>query len=286
MDTLAKIDNKSFSWERFSALLNADVAVNKSNYLKLIIGGMGVFVALSLLISILAIIDINSLKQVSDLTGRVFEDVIKTKQESYGAAYLSISIWIFCIGITILGSLTFSNLSSKRTRITAFMIPASKVEKFLLRVLLYLVAGTAILLIGLFVGLGISQLAYNGGSIVLDDVISFFNEEFGGAMISACILMTLLCNSIYALGSAIWPKLSWIKTWVILMVIEWIGAIIMIFVSSANISWYSFFTFWDGHISLLKWTGLSLLALLNIACWVFAWLRYRNTQIVQRFMTK
>lgn len=286
MDTLSIKENKWFSIERFSALMKANFAVNKSNYIKIIIGGIGAFAAVALLISILAIIDINSLKQISALSEFSFEDAIKTKQQSYGSVYITISIWIFSLGLTILGSLTFHNLSSKKQRISSFMIPASQAEKFILSVLIYLVGGTLILIIGMFIGLVISQIAYGGGTVVYDGFFSFINIDYSGTLIAAFILMVLLGNSIYAFGSSLWPKLSWIKTWVVLTVIQWIGTIIMIVLSSADISWRSFFIFWEGHISLLQWTGLSLLSLLNIACWVFAWYRYQNTQIVQRFMTK
>lgn len=286
MDTVSMKDNNAFSMERFNALMKANLAVNKSNYIKLIIGGIGVFAAVALLLSILAIIDINSLKQLSDLSGFSYEDAIRTKQQTYGSIYITFSIWIFCIGLTILGSLTFNNLSSKKQRITSFMIPASRAEKFILSVLIYFVGGSLTLLIGALIGLGISQIAYGGGAVTYDGFFSFIDLDYSGTIITAFILMTLLGNSLYSLGSSLWPKLSWIKTWVVLTVMEWVGSIIMIVLSTADISWRSFFFFWEGHISLLQWTGLSLLAVLNIACWVFAWLRYRNTQIVQRFMTK
>ncbi len=280
METLAKKDNTSFSWERFKALIKADLAVNKSNYIKLSVGAFGFFIALAILISIIAIIDINSFKESG------FESIIKEKQSSFGSAYLMISVWIFSIGLTVLGSLTFNNLSSKIKRISSFMIPASRAEKFILRVMAYLVVGTITLFLGFLIGMAICQIGFGGGSIIFEDIKDFFKSDNSGTIVSAFILWALLGCSLYALGSALWPKLSWIKTWVVLMAVEWIGAIFMIFLSSADISWFTFFQFWDMHISLLKWIGLSLLALLNIACWVFAWIRYRNTQIVQRFMTK
>lgn len=286
METIAFKDNKTFSIDRFVTLMKADLAVNKSNYLKLIIGGTGVFVALALLISVIAIIDINSLKQVTASFPDVFQHKLSIKQQSYGAAYSSISVWIFSIGLTVLGSMTFSNLSSKKKRITALMIPASQIEKFALRLLTYLVAGSIALIIGLLVGLCICQIAFGGGWLAFEELDTFFGQEYSGTVITAFILIALLGNSIYALGSSLWPKLSWIKTWVVLMVIEWIGTIALFTLSSADISWHSFFMFWSGHLSFLKWSSLSVLAILNIACWVLAWIRYHNTQIVQRFMTK
>ncbi len=287
METYAIKDNKSFSSDRFTSLMKADLAVNKSNYIKLIIGGSGVFIAIALLVSILALLAINGVKNNIEMSPEIIKEAIKYHQQSYGAAYTAISVWVFCIGLTVLGSLTFSNLSSKRKRISALMIPASKAEKFILDIVVYLIGGTIALLVGFFIGLGVCQIIFGGGEVTYDNVYSFFfNESASGTIITAFILMALLGNSIYALGSSLWPKLSWIKTWVIMMVIQWVGTIAMIILSTADISWYSFFMFWDGHLSLLKWTGITVLAILNIVCWVLAWWRYRNVQIIQRFMTK
>lgn len=279
-------NNQVFSSQRFATLLKTDIAVNKSNYLKLIIGSIGIFAAVALLVSIFAGIDINSLKQNSTLSDTLIEDIIKTKQQTYGAIYDSISLWIFSIGLTVLGSLTFSNMSSKKMRISALMIPASRVEKFCLRVMIYPVAGTVTLIIGFILGLCIEQIAFGGGFEVVDQTEKLFDQELSGAVTTGFILMFILGISMYALGSALWPRLSWIKTWVVSMIIEWIGIFVLIIISSADISWYSFFNFWSQHIDLLKWIIISVLVILNIACWVFTWLRYKNTQIIQRFMTK
>ena len=277
---------KAFSTERFSTLLRSDLTVNKGNYIKIAIAALGVFAALAFLISINAVIDINSLKQVTDLTGRNFENAISTKQTSYGTMYLAISIWLLCIGLTVLGSLTFSNFSSKKQRISALMIPASRIEKFSLRVLLYFVTGTVLLCIGFLLGLGICEIAFGGGRNVIESIFNFFNSSFSGSITTALILMALLGNSLYALGSSIWPKLSWIKTWVVIIVVQWVCALFVMMISATHINWYSFFTFADVHVHFFKWTMLSTLAILNIVCWALAWWRYKNTQIIQRFMTK
>lgn len=286
MGTTVITDNKTFSSDRFLSLMKADFAVNKSNYLKLFIGTLGIFAALALLISIIAVLDINSIKHASELTGRLFENDIRSRQLSYGMGYTVASVWIGGILITVFGSLTFSNLSSKKLRITTFMIPASLTEKFILRFLIYFVVGALTLILGFWIGVGIIQLAFSGGSSIVGELYKFIGVELSGTIIAAFILSYFMGNSIYALGSSLWPKLSWIKTWVVIMLIEWLGSLLLIFLSSADISWYSFFTFWGHHISLLKWTGLTTLAVINIACWVFAWVRFRNTQIIQRFMTK
>lgn len=284
MDTIDTY--KAFSSERFTALLKADFTANKSNYIKLAIGAIGVFTAIALLISIFTVIDINSLKHASDLTGRVLDVAIQSRQNTGGMTYFSLSLWVLSIGLTVLGSLTFSNLSSKRSRISAFMVPASRIEKFTMRLLTYLVGGTLLLVIGFFIGMLICQIAFGGAGVAMDELSSFFSQDYSCSITVAFILIALLGNSLYALGSSLWPKLSWIKTWVVIMVVQWAGALLLMMVSAAHISWYAFFHFFEINIDLLKWGGLTLLALLNIACWVIAWWRYKNTQIIQRFMTK
>ena len=63
----------AFSSERFSALMKSDFTVNKGNYLKHSIAVVGVFAALASLISINAVIDINSLRHMEDpKVGRVY----------------------------------------------------------------------------------------------------------------------------------------------------------------------------------------------------------------------
>lgn len=278
--------NKAFSSDRFMALVKADFSANKANYMKLAIGTVGVFAAIALLISIFTVMDINSLKHASDMTGQTLDGAIQSRQNTGGMTYFTISMWVLSIGLTVLGSLTFSNLSSKRSRIASFMIPASQTEKFILRFLTYFVAGTILLLISLAVGMAICQIAFGGAGEAMKEICVFFNQDFSGYIVAAFLLMAILGNSLYALGSVIWPKLSWIKTWVVCMVVEWVGALFLMMVSAAHIHWYAFFEFCENNLGLFKWGGLTLLALLNIACWILAWWRYRNTQIIQRFMTK
>lgn len=278
--------NMTFSKERFYALLKSDLTVSKGNYIKLAIATLGVFAALAFMISINAVMDINSLKESTGLAVRTIEGTIA----SYGSMYLLISLWISGIGLTVLGSLTFNNFSSKRKRISALMTPASRLEKFTLRLLIYFVCGFILLILGLLLGFGICQIAFGAWVPTFNTISDFFDIEYSGYIITSIILMAFLGNSIYALGSALWPKLSWIKTWVIMMVIQWAGAIFLMILAAIDINWKDFFNFIHYFNSDNAWILFScfvaILAILNIACWIFAWWRYKNTQIIQRFMTK
>ena len=290
MKTMKTNDSASaFSSERFSALMKSDFTVNKGNYLKHSIAVVGVFAALASLISINAVIDINSLRHMED-PGRLVESTVEVRQMSYGSMYLIVSSWLLCIGLTVFGSLTFSNFSTKRQRISSLMVPASRAEKFLHRVLIYFAGGTLLLIAGFFIGLLICQIAFGGGSAPINSFFKFLDSEFSGCITIALILAALFGNSLYALGSSLWPKLSWIKTWVVIMVIQWALTALFMILAAVNINWDALFTLMLSldkvNVWILIWSGIALLALLNFVCWGFAWIRFKNIQIIQRFMTK
>lgn len=284
MENKIKDITSSFSVDRFFLLTKADFLISRGYYIKLVIAVIGIFAAIAFLISLNAGISIHSTPQPIEFAEQA--DAISSKQVTYGSTYAIISLWVISIGLTILGSLTFSNFSSKKSRIAALMVPASRVEKFILRLLTYLVGGAILLLIGFIIGAGICQLAFGAWMAIFNEIKDFFNIEFASFIAAYGILIALLGNSIYALGSSIWPKLSWIKTWAVLAVAQWIFSSIMMILFAQDLSWLTFFRFCENNINSIKWIGLIVLAILNIACWILSWWRYKNTQIIQRFMTK
>ncbi|MDE5841136.1 MAG: hypothetical protein K2H49_09470, partial [Muribaculaceae bacterium] len=99
------------------------------------------------------------------------------------------------------------------------------------------------------------------------------------------ILLGLFGNSLYALGSSLWPRLSWLKTTIVVMAVQWIVAIFLMMGIFSNFNFEDFFNFDNGEYVFL-WIVICILSILNIGCWLLAWLQFRNTQIIQRFMKK
>ena len=286
METANKYSDKSFSMERLAILAKSDFIVNKGNYLKLVLSALGVFVAIAVLISINAISDINEKKACLDATGRVFDGIIKAKQIDYSSMFLAFELWVFFIGLTVFGSLTFSSLSSKKQRIVTLMQPASLTEKFLLRMFVYLICGFIALAIGFFIGCAIIQLSFGGCGVMMEGIRNFFSSvKESGYIVAIFILLALAGNSIYTLGSSLWPKLSWLKTWIVLMAVQWIGAIFLITGVFSNFNFEEFFKFFENP-DIFLWCVITGLSALNIGCWFITWLQFKNTQIIQRFMKK
>lgn len=273
-------EGRIFSATRFGKLAKYELIVRKSSYIKLAIAALGVFIAMAILVSMPAIANINEIKEL----GRDSYE-LQSLQIAAWTTYMGVSMWMFCIGLTIVGSLTFSSMSSKKGRITTLMVPASIFEKYLLRFLVYIIGGTLLLAIGVMLGMAILQLSVGGLSISFESFKEFISQ--GDHVVLGCaiiVLMVIFGNSLYALGSSIWPKLSWIKTWIVVAVLEWVVALPMMFglFSGFDFTRLDDMVSWSGFL----WCSFTLLILLNAACWVGAWYRFRNTQIVQRFMTK
>lgn len=277
MDAKKTIQGNIFDGRRFMKLVKSEYTVNKGTYLKFIISTIGVFLAIAIL-ACLGIYDNRPVYEPAESISRI---------QAHNIIYLSVSGWLFCLGLTIFGSLTFSSMSSKKGRIATIMQPASMTEKFLLRMIIYLIGGVLMLIAGFMTGVLVCQLVYGGGRLMMENFGFFFSSaDIPWKLTLAIILTILFGNSLYTLGSALWPRLSWLKTWVAVGCIQWI---IGIFLISGILS-----SHFLGEIirrmcyspGAIAWWSISILILINLGCWALAWWRFRNTQIVQRFMKK
>lgn len=146
------------------------------------------------------------------------------------------------------------------------------------------IGGLIVLIVGLMSGLGILQICFHGGSGFTETVSDLFESASNTYLTISIALAMFLGWSVYALGSSIWPKLSWLKTWIVLMAFEWLIGIASISLLFSNIHFLVNFPAWLDSVDLLLWIGISLEICLIGVCSFFTWKRFRNMQIVQRFM--
>ncbi len=283
MEKIEQTGDQSFSCSRFWELAKTDFILNKSNYVKYAIAIIGCYVALAGIISFNAVAQMRNIRGVAGM----MPDAIPMIKSNYSAMLFFMSLFLFALFLTIKGSQTFSNLSDKKHRISALMIPASMSEKFVMRMFVYLGCGTLLSLLGVFIGFLIGQFSFGGGSFMLEQCDDFLSKEYGPYIVAIIGLFMLFQNALFSLGSALWPKLSWVKTWIVLTVIQWIFGLLMVVVSMLHIDWLAFNEFMQNQKpESLFWCGIIVEIILIAACWICAWLRFRSTQIVQRFMKK
>lgn len=282
MNELISSESQTFSFYRFSQLLKSDLRIYRSGYMKIVFAAIGCFLTVAILVSIFAI---NAKHNLSDVSLAARSISIQLEYVGY---YQIASFFMLSLGLTILGSLTFISMNSKEGRIMTIMMPASMLEKFLVRFLLYFVGGLLVLCVGYFVG--ILELILTFADI--DAVFPISNiigdnqdrESIFGMMV-VIGLPLLFGNAFYALGSSVWPRTSWVKTWVVQQIL----GILFLFMGA-----FGLFDFipvlmrYVGNIIEFDyqvfWLYVAVFAVLITTCWVLAWFRFRNTQIVQRFM--
>lgn len=282
-------ENQTFSFPRFWQLLKSDMRIYKPKYLRIVIAAIGCFLSAAIIISIFAVKAYQELE--IDPINASYPD--KTEElRLYVGYYYLISLFILSVGMTILGSLTFSSMSSKSGRIATLMMPASMAEKFLLRFFIYFIGGILLLVVGFYIGylelfitLPIKEALIMEIKVPVANMPTFMKIIM--VMTVFVVLNYLLAYSFYTLGSALWPRTSWLKTWVVQQVLG-----ILSFIIGLLGFWHylpEFIrTYVEGVVDgePLFWVVVGAGLLLVICLWALAWWRFKTTQIVQRFMNR
>lgn len=182
--------------------------------------------------------------------------------QSRSILYLTVGICFACI----IASFMFSALRTKQSRIMALMLPASMTEKYWVNFTVYILLFFPVYILGTMVA-DLAHYVMSGGSPLF---CVFSSRFFQNIFASEYLAILIAYQAIYALGSALWPKLSFFKTFLALFV----AMIVLIFMPSLFIH-YLFNPFDNAMIPL---------GTISVACYVLAWLRFRHVQVIQKFL--
>lgn len=263
---------QGFTWSRVGLLIKHDCVENKKNILMT----LGVIFGVLLMISLLM-----TKGYQRDLDCRpIFH--LEPDWNNWQRANTIYGVYIFigAIFTTIIGSITFANRSTKTRRINALMLPALQSEKFVSRILVYVVGGYLFIGCSMVICDVISAAAYGmkPAVMMIERAFRYQTELQIVGQILAFGLFLLGGQALYMLGSALWPRLSFPKTFVALFAIQILIPILMpwgwMSKTIDNIAESNFF--------LLLIVGYIVLAGIYYATWrVFC-----NTQVIQRFKMK
>lgn len=196
--------------------------------------------------------------------------------------------------LTVTGSLTFSSYSSKPKRIAAMMLPATKLEKFMALNLIYVVFGNIVVLLTLLLSdvLTASLFGLRSAVSYLPEV--FYNDPDVTKFILPLVLGVLwfffLSQAIYVIGSAFWPKLSFLKTFIVINVFQTVLAIFIPIYHFGD--WFGehfqfFFDYFNtiDKVYVLAWSAIAVAYIILIGIYALAWLRFRNLAVAKRFLS-
>lgn len=144
----------------------------------------------------------------------------------YAATIASLSNFVLAGYLITSGAFITSDLTDKQSRISMFMLPASKLEKFVARYVCIVLALPLTVLIGLAAGdlvqVIVNQLVFHDSTSVLGMMLSQIGSISIRPSVSAPLVFTnitiyLLLNSIYLLLGSIFRCHAWIKSNILLL---------------------------------------------------------------------
>lgn len=268
-----------FSWARTWALTRRYVVENQ-RYLLMAFG------------SIFGVVFLTSILITKAMEGDYEFDNDYERMIVLGAVYG----WMAILGVQITGSLTFNALSTKAKRASAIMLPAAQSEKFLCQTGLYVISGNLVWLLIFAISDAVSALLFGMRPAVAMIPWEWMfscgeNVEMTLAIVLCALWFGLFCQAIYVIGSALWPKLSFLKTFVALFVLQTIIPIIVPFdfLENGFMGLIRMFEGWDlpeTVVHIISWCLLGLFYVVLGGMYYIAWRIFKRTQIIQRFKTK
>ncbi len=218
--------NQTFNSSRFVATLRKEIVENSRTILFAVIG---MYAMLTIFMLLGNLVNHNPAEQMIMMKARV----------PYTVVLLALSI-VVCVT----ASIAFKGLTTKAGRTSLFMSPSSSLEKFLVNVLIYVVVMLVMFFacaqladltrIAVLKGIETKDFAVPGPINFLK-VFSALNWRVGTGTADLAWLATLTMfldilskAALFFLGSVVWPRLSLLKTFVTLFVIQSVLAIFLV----------------------------------------------------------
>lgn len=194
---------------------------------------------------------------------------------------------IFAMG-TLSASFVMEFMKDKRCRLSALMLPATVFEKYLSRWFLYtfvfllayalafVLADLTRAFISSLFGTGVTSI-FPYGQLTNETMFPPFFSTGRGTLFSFSFYFAV--QSAYVLGSALWPKNAFIKTSAaLIVVISIFVAVLVLLVKSLHFGPY---TPMEEETALTLFTFL--LFAFAIFCWVTAYYRLKEAEIINRW---
>ena len=283
MNTTMNTVNQTFDWSRFTAALRKEVVENNRTILFTILG----------IYALLAILMIFG-NITTGMNGMDLDD-LSTMEIGVQPHYMVVG-YVLIFAITIVASFSFKKLTKKTGRIDMFTSPSSTLEKFLVNVVIYVFGFIVVFFICAQLAdlTRIAVLWYFHDDIVVPGPINFlptltqaYNVGPMGDMMgmSKAFSLALLANAgLFLLGSVLWPRLSFLKTFAVQYAI---GIVLgMLFVMG------TFLIGTDNAIAITQWVGkavengtfqyyiVGLVIVQLILYWGLAWYLFKRKDVI------
>ncbi len=269
----------NFNFNRVGLLVKKDISEN-GNSLLMKIGLMyGVIILVSILIgfgySANYSVDSNALRELRFLH--------EGEDPAWDMQMGMYSFFFFLFGCLSAASV-FENMKNRASRLSTLMVPATMLEKYISRMLLCLIAFIPVFLLGCWIGESVRyaliSLIHPGSELVKYMSMSYLWQYFSDSDFWEVILAFMFWHSIYTLGSSIWPKNSFLKTFVAICIILLVLAVVLLIIAFVL---FDFDKKYDSVLfdepTSLGYVGIGFMILFNYS---LAYFRSTESEIIQR----
>lgn len=193
---------------------------------------------------------------------------------------------ILVFGFSALASsMTATFMSVKAKRLTTLMLPATQLEKYISRLIIYSVLPLVILTIVFVLGdmmRVVFAMSMFPDCVFIHPLISAFKiHYFSFGHLLNIGLMVGCVMSVYTLGSYIWPKHSFVTTSIVAGAVTMIIVVVIVFLSSKLLNDTSYYYVNSSLIKacFFRW----LMVIFIIFNYVVAYFRFKEDEIVKRW---
>lgn len=201
---------------------------------------------------------------------------------------IMLSIMFAAVGCVV-ASMTFANMKTKESRIASILLPDTAFDKFLVRWIAVVPMLFLIMIAGFYLTeisrILVFKLSNDGETIANCGVycrmlnpwfmMGFGESEISNGIRTSFIASYFFSQSFYILGAILWPKLSFIKTFVALWVLQTIFSIVLIALRNIDI---------DANIDVRQFLNLIAAAEIMgaLIIYLLSYLRFRHSQVVYK----
>lgn len=266
---------RPFELKRFFLTLKHDFVTERRSLAGKMLAMLGVFILLNLLFAY------------------VFNE-IGSDALNAGSIARSVTNYIVASVFWALGaSCVTANMTSPRKRINAIMLPASHMEKYFTRILIWCVGTGVISLLCVELSDLVVRALYRGTPALSNWPMftGMFQADMkmNGFMLFTTVLMSM---GIYTLGATFWPKNAFLKTFLFQMIAQLVFSLLLTaMVSSLQNEIMAAIaenaTMLDGHNSLIRlpqiWSMIPWLQLfISLFCFTVGYFRMRESEVIER----
>ncbi|MDR0891279.1 MAG: hypothetical protein LBN24_01520 [Mediterranea sp.] len=283
-----KISDTFFSMSRFALLCKKDLMENwKKNLFRLIV----MYGALTIIFLWYGYFNYKSFDCIVD---QPLAAVFSNLEDSQCSFEMVALVWTLFLMGTISASFLMEPMKTKTSRIAELTLPATPFERFIVRWLVFTV-GFLLVYFLLFrladwTRVAVFSIAYPKADAIrslpmFDYLVGSQTGHWtlvpGALQLWLLILLYLFVQSLFVLGSALWPKNAFLKTFAVGFILFVVYALIV----TGEVMWLT-----DRHTSLpnfwtltTSWGAIGVLSVLTIFCWTLAYFRFKESEVINRW---